>query len=122
MIVKKLLVLLMSVILLSGTVFAAQYTAEEKKVFYDNFLLGMFWGMEKSLSSSNIPKAKVTNYINAMKKRVNRKELENQTWACVSKYTQSQLITESEKISDECFDKWVKNYYLKNQDLMKLLK
>ena len=78
--------------------------------------------MEKSLSSSNIPKAKVTNYINAMKKRVNRKELENQTWACVSKYTQSQLITESEKISDECFDKWVKNYYLKNQDLMKLLK
>lgn len=119
---KKILILLLGFVLLSGSVYAAEYTAQDKKIFYDNFLVGMFWGMEKSLMANNVPKSKVTTYVNAMKKRVNRKELESQTWTCVSKYTQAQLMTQSDKISDECFDKWANNFYLKNQDLLKLLK
>ena len=119
---KKLLVLLMSFIILSGTVFAAEYTAEEKKVFYDNFIAGMFWTMEQSLLTNNIPKSKARVYINAMKKRVNRRQLENETWSCVAKYNPAQLNTMSEKISKECFTKWANDYYTKNQDLIKLLK
>ena len=56
-----------------------------------------------------------------MKKRVNRRQLENETWSCVAKYNPAQLNTMSEKISKECFTKWANDYYTKNQDLIKLL-
>ena len=119
---KKIFIIFVSLILFGLPALAFEYSAQEKKVFYDNFLKGMFWAMEQSLLLNNIPKSKVTTYVNAMKKRVNRQNLENQTWACVSKYTQKQMSSMSDEIAKECFSKWADDYYTKNQDLMKLLK
>ena len=119
---KKIFIIFVSLILFGLPALAFEYSAQEKKVFYDNFLKGMFWAMEQSLLTNNIPKSKARVYINAMKKRVNRRQLENETWSCVAKYNPAQLNTMSEKISKECFTKWANDYYTKNQDLIKLLK
>lgn len=119
---KKIFIIFVSLLLLGLPALAYEYSAQEKKVFYDNFLKGVFLGMELSMSKHNIPHSKSSAYINAMKKRVNRRQLENETWACVSKYTTNQMFVQSEKISKECFGKWMQNYYTKNQDLLKLLK
>lgn len=119
---KKIFIIFVSLILFGLPALAFEYSAQEKKVFYDNFLKGMFWAMEQSLLINHVPNSKVKVYINAMKKRVNRQQLENETWSCVVKYSPTQLNTMSDKISKECFSKWADDYYTKNQDLMKLLK
>ncbi len=119
---KKILVLFIVFIFSAGVGFAENYDANFKKVFYDGFEGGMFYSLEQSLLMSGIEQAKVTRYIKAMKTRVNRAELENQTWACVSKYPIEKLASNQKKIADECFDKWAENYYIKNKDLTRLLK
>ena len=119
---KKIIILFMAVIFSVGTVLAENYDANFKKVFYDGFEEGMFYSLEQNLLMSGVAQPKVTRYIKAMKARVNRAELENQTWACVSKYSMDQLALNQKKIADECFDKWAENYYIKNKDLIRLLK
>lgn len=119
---KKIFIIFVSLILFGLPALAFEYSAQEKKVFYDNFLKGMFWAMELSLVNNNIPQDKADRYISAMKGRIDRTQLENETWACVSKYTQKQMSSMSDEISKECFSKWADDYYTKNQDLMKLLK
>lgn len=119
---KKILVVLIAVILSAGTVFAENYDANFKKMFYDGFEEGMFYSLEQNLLANKIPQPKVTNYVKAMRTRVNRADLENKTWACVSKYSMGDMTTNQQKIANECFSQWSENFYKKNQDLMKLLK
>ena len=74
--------------------------------------------MEQSLSQQNIPDQKIKNYVNAMKKKVNRQQLENSTWPCVSKYTIDEMMSQSDTVTQECFAKWATEYYTKNQNLI----
>ena len=119
---KKIFILVISLVILGLPALSAEYTAQDKKTFYDNFLKGMFWGMEQSLAQQNVPEAKIKNYVSAMKKQVNRQQLENTTWPCVSKYTPEEMASQSDKVTQECFAKWATDYYTKNQNLIKLLK
>ncbi len=119
---KKILVLFMAVILSAGTVFAENYDANFKKVFYDGFEEGMFYSLEQNLLANKIAQPKVTRYVKAMRSRLNRTELESQTWACVSKYSMQELNSNQQKVADECFGKWSENFYKKNQDLINILK
>ena len=119
---KKIFIMLMSLVIMGLPAFSAEYTAQDKKVFYDNFLNGMFWGIEQSLAEQNVSGDKIRNYVNAMKKQINREQLENATWACVSKYSPEEMASQSDKVTQECFAKWATEYYTKNQNLIELLK
>ncbi len=119
---KKIFILVISLVILGLPALSSEYTAQDKKAFYDNFLKGLFWGMEQSLSQQNIPDQKIKNYVNAMKKKVNRQQLENSTWPCVSKYTIDEMMSQSDTVTQECFAKWATEYYTKNQNLIELLK
>ncbi len=118
---KKILILLIALFIAASSTYAADYSPEFKKSFYDGFLGGMFKSYELQLIKSGYAPAKVKKHSTALKSRVNRKQLEAQTWGCVSKYTVQQLATSQQKISNECFAPWVKTFFTKNADLQKLL-
>ena len=118
---KKILVLICVTLLFScNTVFAM--SVSEKTQFYDGFITGFFWSLNDSMIKSGVPKEKATKYVTAMKARLNRSQLEAQTWACVSKYNTADLFVKQNAISQECFATWTDNYIRKNIDLLNLLK
>lgn len=118
---KKFLVLICAILLLSSNaVFAI--SASDKTQFYDGFVTGFFWSLNDSIIKSGVPKEKATKYVAAMKARLNRSQLEAQTWACVSKYNTADLFVKQNAISKECFSTWADNYIHKNIDLLNLLK
>lgn len=119
---KKLIILVLTVILLGGSAYAYNDSLALKKSFYDGFLKGMFYSLEQSIASRGIPRAKAARYTAALKKRVNRTQLENATWACVSKYSPQEMETYADKLAEECFHKWADDFYNKNSDLIYLLK
>ena len=82
----------------------------------------MFYSLEQTLLQRGIPQAKTSKYVASLKGRLNRTQLENATWACVSKYTPQQLAASQKAVADECFAKWVDDFYGKNTDLINLLK
>lgn len=119
---KKFLILLLAVVILGGTAFAANYNANDKKVFYDGFIGGMFYSLEQRLLAGGLPQTKVTKYVTAMKGRVDRTQLENATWGCITKYTPEQIAASTQKVTDECFNNWVNDFFTKNDDLLNILK
>lgn len=119
---KKIFVSFLMLVIFSGSALAVEYSAYEKKAFYDGFEGGMFYSLEQTLLQRGIPQAKTSKYVTALKGRLNRTQLENATWACVSKYTPQQLAASQKAVADECFAKWVDDFYGKNTDLINLLK
>lgn len=118
---KKLLVLFMTVII-SEQAFAYNYDAQFKKDFYDNFVVNFFQSLQQSLLSQGFKQDGVYLYVSTLRARLNRKDLENSTWGCVSKYTPAQLNSGNKKIIDECFDFWTNKFFFeKNSDALKLL-
>ena len=109
--------MLLSLFIIGGNVYAANYTENDKKLFYDGFLGSFFPSLEQSLVAKGIPRTKAAKYTTALKGRVSRTKLENETWACVSKYTLPQL----EQINEECFSKWVNSLIFDNKDLLQQL-
>lgn len=118
---KKILILCFAVIFMNIPAFAANYDAAFKQTFYDGFLGGMFYSLEQRLLMSGYPQPKVKSYSTALKSKVNRQQLETATWACVSKYSVEQLSSQQQKIADECFGKWVNDFFTRNQSLTKML-
>ena len=118
---KKLFILLFAFIFLgANAVFA--YDAAFKKDFYDGFTSGFFYSMSESLRKNGVPAAKVDKYTVSLKGRLNRKDLENKTWACVEKHNYVELISKPDEWSKECFTGWKYEFMTKNSDLLKLLK
>lgn len=118
---KKYLAVLLLGITLSTAAFAAERNAEYKKNFYDNLQSGMINSIKDSLIKQGIPADTAEKYTTALNGRIDRQVLENSSWACVSKYSDDQLIAEKEKIADECFAGWVRELMNNNADLLKML-
>lgn len=105
-----------------ATMSGTKLTAQDKKEFYDGYIPSMFSSLRQSLISQGFTSSSVDKYITAMQPRLDRTSLENGTWACVSKYTMETLVNNAERISDECFNNWLYDFFInKNRDLMNLL-
>ena len=67
-------------------------------------------------------RVKADKYATALKSRVNRQQLEQQTWGCVSQASINELATQQQKVAEKCFGPWVTQFMGKNADLYQLLK
>ena len=119
---KKLLTILFVTVIMSGQVFAYNYDVNFKTAFYDSFVVNFFQSLQQSLLSQGFKQDGVYLYVSTLRARLNRKDLENSTWGCVSKYSPAQLNNGNKKIIDECFDSWTNKFFFeKNSDALKLL-
>lgn len=119
---KKIIVLFFALIFLGGNAFAISDTAEFEKSFYDGFLTGFFRSLPDSLVANGHSRVKADKYATALKSRVNRQQLEQQTWGCVSQASINELATQQQKVAEKCFGPWVTQFMGKNADLYQLLK
>lgn len=107
----------------SASVLAYEYTAAWKKSFYDNYKASLFSSLKESLLSQHFSASGVDKYISVMKKRLNRSELEEQTWGCVSGYTPESILTKPEEVREKCFEEWNNNFFIRNnKDALILLR
>ena len=101
--------------------FAYAYDNDFKTAFYDSFIEGMFEGLQQSLLSQGFTTSSVNTYIATLKPKVNRANLEQTTWDCVSKYSVTEMQTPG--VIDHCFEKWTNNFFfvdnVKSLDILK---
>lgn len=116
--IKKIFLILTIVLLSANTVFAA-YSEAFKNDFYNGFISGMFENLESTLIARNIPKEKAHAYSIALKGRVDRAQLIQSSWSCLSKLTEQEINSQK---GLACMQNWTNNFMLKNNDLMELLK
>lgn len=120
---KKIIVLAITLISLCSSTFAYEYTQEFKKGFYDSFIANLFGGLKESLFAQGFKPNSVDEYVATMRTRLDRTQLEKETWGCVSKYTPDALEKNSYKIVSECFGKWNEDFFFeKNQNAIEILK
>ena len=126
-IMKKILVILGILLFINMVVmslskaFAYAYDNDFKTAFYDSFIEGMFEGLQQSLLSQGFTKSSVNVYVTTLKSKVNRANLEQTTWDCVSKYTVQQMQTPG--IVDKCFEQWSNNFFfVENSKALDMLK
>jgi len=116
---KKLLAILL---LCTGTAFATTtYSPEAKQAFYDTLIQGMMASMQDSLIKQGYPQTNVQNYISNLSSRIDREQLENSTWGCVTKYSPNDIMNKREEIAQKCFMTWTTELITKNADLMQHL-
>lgn len=107
----------------SSTNVIETYDENFKKGFYDSYISSMFFSLENTLISRGFTKESVEIYSFTMQSRLNRTKLENETWNCVSKYSQYQMINNTIDIHEKCFNKWGNTFFFEeNSDAMSLLK
>lgn len=120
---KKFIILAISLISISSNVFAYEYSQEFKKGFYDSFIANLFGSLKESLFSQDFKPNSVNEYVATMRTRLDRNELEKETWGCVSKYTPEEMEKNTDKIVTECFEKWNNEFFfVKNQNVIDILK
>lgn len=118
---KRFLILVCALMMFtSSTVFA--YTDAEKKQFYDGFVIGLFGDLPNSLVANGHSRDKANKYTAALKTRLNRKQLEQQTWGCISKYSVAEIKAREKELAIKCFAPWMTNFMNKNADLYNLLR
>ncbi len=120
---KKITTLTLLALLFSSTsCYAYDYPDSMKKEFYDNFIAGVGLGARQSLLSQGYEKTSVDYVVYKMQSRINRSELENATWSCVSQYTPEQMLQNTQQITQQCFSDWFMKFMTDTSDLSKLLK
>lgn len=120
---KKLLIAIFILAMMGTQALAYNYDAQFKKGFYEGLIISFFQSLQQSLLSQGFDENSVYMYVSTTRARIDRKDLENATWACVSKYSPTQLQNNSTKIIDECFDGWFNKFFFeKNADALKLLR
>lgn len=117
---KKIILLVCLVVSFAASAFAYDYDANFKKSFYDNLINGMFASLEDKIIANGYPKATAAEYVRTMKSRLNRTELENKTWGCISKHSMEEL-TKNTALTDECFGDWANSFFSNNADALTIL-
>lgn len=99
-------------------IYAFDYTAEDKNMFYSAFLDGYFAEMQKAVNQLNIDQSKKDSFMDELKKRTNKQELINSSWNCIQKYPLQQIVS----ASVICTSDWAGKQTQQNKDLFELLK
>lgn len=105
-------------LLTANSVFAYNYTENDKNMFYDAFLDGYFTEMQKVINNLEIDQTKKDKFMTELKKNVNKQELIKSSWDCIKKYPIKQIIS----ASVICTVDWNKSQENKNKELFELLK
>ncbi len=118
---KKFILLLLT-LCISSQAFAYNYDPKFKKNFYDEFVANYFQTLQQSLLSGNYKDESAYQYVSTLRARLNRKDLENTTWSCVSQYSEQQMA-KSKDFTEKCFGKWSQKFmFEQNADTISILK
>ena len=85
---------------------------------YDNFLPAFYKSAEQTLVQNGFQESKAKNYVSALKKRIKKQDLINETYPCLSKVA----IGDMETKGVQCLLPWMTKVQEKNADLMRLLR
>ncbi len=118
---KKILIAVIFAMFISTSAFAYNYTEAEKKGFYDGLMKGLFDPLPQQLVSQGFTRDSAQRYTATLRSRVNRTELENATWPCISRYSYQEMFTKPKEISNSCIAGWYMNYIKQNQDALSIL-
>ena len=120
---KKTIILIITLISLCSSAFAYEYSQEFKKGFYDSFIANLFGSLKESLFAQGFKTNSVNEYVATMRTRLDRTQLEKETWGCVSKYPPDKLQANTDKMIIECFEKWNNEFFFeKNQNAIQILR
>lgn len=128
---KKIFVLLLLCMISTG-VFAQKLSSDIIKpkkdidlsnspmmqALYDNFLPSFFQSVESKLKANGAPPQKAKAYVKALKKRIKKQTLINETYPCLSKVPMEKIETDG----FNCFVPWMQKVYKQNADLQSILK
>lgn len=103
---------------MSTSALAYNYPPEFKKKFYDNYCNQLFYTLSYALSIYGFKLEYNEKYISILKSRLNRKELEDATWSCISKNSPEQFKKNPDEIIEKCTGDWRNNFINKNQDIL----
>ncbi|MBR6301988.1 hypothetical protein IKR55_04545 [bacterium] len=119
---KKFILLLLT-LFISSQAFAYNYDPKFKKNFYDEFVANYFQTLQQSLlNNKNYKDESAYQYVSTLRARLNRKDLENTTWGCVSQYSEEQMA-KSKDFTEKCFGKWSQKFmFEQNADTISILK
>ena len=118
---KKVLLILIIALLASAPIHAKDVDISNNQTMqalYDNFLPGFFEGVKSSLKEKRFPSQKINAYMKALKKRIKKQDLINETYPCLSKVPVAKLETDGVN----CFVPWVQKTQKQNADLLNILK
>lgn len=120
---KKFIILTLTLITISTSALAYNYPPEFKQSFYDAFIANLLGSLKENLFQQGFKPYSVNEYVSTLRARLDRKELENATWGCVSKYSPDEMQTNTDKIINDCFDKWSNDFFFKqNESAINILK
>lgn len=120
---KKFIILALTLITISTSALAYNYPPEFKQNFYDAFIANMLGALKENLFQQGYKPYSVNEYVSTLRARLDRKELENTTWACVSKYSPEQMQTNMDNVVNECFDTWSNDFFfVQNESALKILR
>ena len=88
------------------------------KAMYDNFLPSFFQSIESQAKATGASPQKVSAYMKALKKRIKKQTLINETYPCLSKIPMEKFETDG----FNCFLPWTQKVYKENTDLLNILK
>ena len=119
---KKYILSLLFLTCICTQAFAYNYDAKFKKNFYDEFIANYFQSLQQGLMNNVYKNESTYQYVSTLKARLNRKDLENATWGCVSQYSEKQ-IAQSKNLTEKCFTKWSQKFmFEENADTISILK
>lgn len=118
-ILNKLIILFL-LIIFSSAAFAHSYPPEFKKKFYDYYMVNFVSSLYMVPQSAGFSQDSTNKYIQTLQNRIDRKQLESATWACVSAYPPEKFNYDSVVVA--CFSDWQKNFLEKNKDALNILK
>lgn len=119
---KKYILSFLLILCISSQALAYNYDAKFKKNFYDEFVANYFQTLQQSLLNDKYKDESAYQYVSTLRARLNRKDLENMTWACVSQYSEQQMA-KSKDFTEKCFGKWSQKFmFEQNADTISILK
>lgn len=120
---KKIIIMSLALITISTSACAYDYPPLAKQNFYDAFIANLLGSLKESLFQQGFKPYSVNEYVSTLRARLDRKELENATWGCVSKYSPDEMQTNANQIVNKCFGKWSNDFFFKqNETAINILK
>ncbi len=114
---KNIKFLFLILLLNFNPVWAFNYSENDKNMFYDAFIDGYVTEMAKTVNQLDIEQSKKDNFIAALKKNINKKDLMNSSWTCIKSYPIEQIVS----ASVICTSEWTSKQAKKNKELLSLL-
>ena len=124
---KKIALIILSLLCITSTVNAYDYTEQDKKEFYEALSDGFFEAVPNELIKTGFTKNSSFFYAMKLKQRFyetgSLNKLEKATWGCFSQYSPEYMMSNQDKVLTECNAiQWMTDFVKENNDLDSILK